>query len=71
MKFTLPGLGSSPKPPPPPEPPPPPPPPAPMPDPEDTVLQANKRRKVAGQAAQSGRMATVLSQGGGGERLGG
>lgn len=58
-----------------PEKPKPPPPPAVMPDPDDdTILQAKRRRTAAAQA-RSGRLSTILSDGGTGdfssERLGG
>lgn len=63
------GLVSGPKTPPPP---PPPPPPTPMPLPEgDPEVEAARRRSVAEQKARSGRPATILSEGGTNETLGG
>lgn len=51
--------------------PPPLPPPAPMPLPEDTeATQAARRRKIAETQQRSGRMSTILSEGGNVEKLG-
>lgn len=61
------GLFSAPKPPPAP---PPPPPPAPMPDPENPQVKEQKKADIIRQRATSGRASTILSQGGGGEKLG-
>lgn len=62
------GLFSSPKLPPPP---PPPPPPAPMPDPESKDVKRAAKLDYIRQRKSSGRASTILSQGGGGEKLGG
>ena len=62
-------FGGTPRPPPPPPPPPPLPPVAPLPDPGDERLKALSRRKAAGAASRSGRISTILSDGG--EKLGG
>ncbi len=47
-----------------PPPPPPPPPPAPMPVPDDESAKKAKRRSIASQQGRSGRLSTILSDGG-------
>lgn len=64
------GIFSKPKLPPPP-PPPPEPEPMPDPDPEASGVAREKRAKIVEQQKRSGRASTILSQGGGGEKLGG
>jgi hypothetical protein len=41
-----------------------------MPDPDDTVLKAQKKRKIAAASAQSGRQSTILSDATNGQKLG-
>lgn len=53
-----------------PDPPPPPPPPPPMPEPDDEAAKKARRRSIDEQRSRSGRLSTILTEGGSGDTLG-